>query len=230
MSYNDNNDNFDDDRGFLQRYGFVFGIGGVILVAVIIFAGRQLFSGHSSAQRKNQEIVMIKLPPTPPPPPPVQKPPEPVMKKDEMVMQDKVDKDEQKPDEQPKAAPITTGIKGNGPDSFGLSGGNGNGMIGGGKHNGGKWGWYAAQVQTRIEDAMRSNAKTRSAKLSIVVRIWVDPNTGRVTRAEVSSGVADPALESAITNEVLNGLQLQEPPPDKMPMPINLRLTEQRPN
>lgn len=228
MSYNDND--FEDDRGLFQRYGFVLGIGGVVLLAVLIFAGRQLFSGHSAPPRKNQEIVMIKPLPPVPTPPPIQKPPEPVMKKEEMIVQDKVDKDEQKPDEQPKAAPITTGIKGNGPDPFGLSGGNGgNGMLGMGKHNGGKWGWYAAQVQTKIEEALRANAKTRSAKLQMTVRIWVDPDTGRVTRAELTGAPGDPVLENVIKNEVLDGLKLQEPPPKDMKMPINLRLTAQRP-
>lgn len=172
---------------------------------------------------------MIKLPP-PPLPPPVPKPPEQVMKKEEMIVQDKVDKDEQKPDEQPKAAPITTGIKGNGPNSFGLSGGNGGEGIFSGKHGGSKWGWYAAQVQSKIEDALRANAKTRSAKLQMVVRIWVDPDTGRITRAKLTGAPGNPVLENAIKNEVLNGLQLQELPPKDMKMPINLRLIAQRPS
>jgi len=85
-------------------------------------------------------------------------------------------------------------------------------------------------VQTQVEDALRANQKTRAAKLRLVVRIWPDPNTGRVTRAEVSGAVGDPALESAIKNEVMTGLQLREAPPKDMPLPIILRLTAQRPN
>jgi len=221
--------NFNDERTFMQRYGFVVGIGSVALLAVIVFAGRQLFSGHSAPPRKNQEISMVKLLPPPPPPPPVQKPPEPMKMKQEMITQEHVDKDEQKPDEQPKAAPVSTGIKGNGPDSFGLAGGGGNGTLGGSGHRGSKWGWYAAQIQTRVEEALRANSKTRAAKLRLVVRIWPDPNTGRVTRVELSGSIGDPALENTIKNEIMTGLQLREPPPRDMPLPIILRLTEQRP-
>jgi hypothetical protein len=36
-------------------------------------------------------------------------------------------------------------------------------------------------------------------------------------------------MESAIKNEVMAGLQLREPPPKDMPLPIVLRLTAQRP-
>ena len=224
-------DNFEDERGFVQRYGFVLGIGAVVLLGVVVFAGRQLFSGHREAPRKTQEIVMIRPLPAQPTPPPIQKPPEPMKMKQEMVSQEQVDnKETEKPDEQPKVAPVTTGIKGNGPDPFGLAGsGGGNGMLGNGGSHGGNWGWYAAQVQSRIEDALRANTKTRAAKLRIVVKIWPDPNTGRITRADLAGSLGDPALESAIKNEVMAGLQLREPPPKDMPLPIVLSLTAQRP-
>jgi len=229
VSYNNDNHNLEDDRGFLQRYGFVLGIAGLVLLVVIIFVGPKLFSKHGSGPRRNQEIVMIKLPPPPATPPPIQKPPEPPKVKEEMIEQEHVDVNESKPDDAPKSDPVSTGIKGgNGPD-MGLGSGGGNTSIGGGQHHG-KWGWYAAQVQSKIEDALRSNSKTRSSKIQIMVRIWVDSDTGRITRAELAGSLGDPTLESAIKNEVLNGLQLQEPPPKDMKMPINMRLTARRPS
>ena len=150
--------------------------------------------------------------------------------KQEMMTQDHVDKDEQKPDEQPKAEPVSTGIKGNGPDSFGLAGSGGGGTLGGSGHHGSKFGWYAAQVITQVEDALRANPKIRAAKLRIIVRIWPDPMTGRVTRVELSGSTGDPALENAIKNEVMTGLQLREAPPKDMPLPIVMRITAQRPS
>src|SRR5260370_38727827 len=56
------------------------------------------------------------------------------------------------------------------------------------------------------------------------MRIWVD-NTARVTRAQLVGATGNPSLDSAITDKVLTGLQLKEPPPSDMPMPIVLRLT-----
>jgi periplasmic protein TonB len=37
-------------------------------------------------------------------------------------------------------------------------------------------------------------------------------------------------MDEAIKTEVLTGLQLQQPPPPDMPMPMLLRLTARRPN
>ena len=113
-------------------------------------------------------------------------------------------------------------------DGIGGSGnGDGNGI--GGDGGGSKYGWYAAEVQARIADALRQNAKTRDVSLKIKVRIWSD-SSGRITRAEISGSSGDPAVDIAIKTEVLTGLQLQEPPPQDMPMPIVMMIREQRPS
>lgn len=78
-------------------------------------------------------------------------------------------------------------------------------------------------------EALGKNRRTRSASLSVKVRIWADA-TGRITRASLSGSTGDPATDKAIENEILTGLQLQEPPPDDMPMPIVMRITAKRPN
>ena len=137
-------------------------------------------------------------------------------------------------EEAPKEAPpkdeppLGTGIKGDGSgDSFGLGSGNGTGRIGGGGE-GSKWGWYANQVQSRIQQALQQNRKTRTANMSIKVRVWPD-QTGRISRAQLAGSTGDPSLDSALRDEVLNGLQLNHPPPADMPSPITLRLTAHRP-
>ena len=151
-----------------------------------------------------------------------------------MVAQEEVKPDEAKPDEpKPDEPPaVTTNNVGNGPpDGFGLSsgkGGSGNGSgIGGGKRGGSKFGWYAAQVQTSISDAVRRHSKLRTASLSTTVRIWA-ASTGRVTRASVASS-GDAALDEALKNDVLSGLQLKEAPPADMPMPIVMRVSARKP-
>ena len=92
------------------------------------------------------------------------------------------------------------------------------------------FGWYADQVQSRIEAALLQNEKTRTALIvAVPIRIWID-STARVTRAQLIVPTANPALDSAITDEVLPGLQLKEPPPADMPMPIVLRVSTRRPS
>ena len=140
---------------------------------------------------------------------------------------------EEKPQEAPKPvdAPPTLGtnLKGEGPGMSGLgASGNGGGFGGGGGRGGSKWGWYAGQVQRSVADALRRNSKTKTASMKIQVRIWPD-KTGRITRAQLDGTTGDSKLDAAIQNEVLTGLQLQEPPPQGMPAPIVLRLTARRP-
>src|SRR5579885_2991348 len=216
--------NNDDERSFLERHGLLIGIIAAVLIGGAVAAFRSLSTHHSSAP-KMQEISMVKLLPPPPPPPP-QQPPE-----EKMIEQTPVDQQEQKPEDKPAPAPdIGTNIKGDGPgDGFGLSGSNGNGLIGGGGHGGSRWGWYAGEVQSKIADALRSNPRTRSANLSIQVRIWADAS-GRITKVRLAGSTGDPALEDILRNQVLNGLQLPDAPPAGMPMPIVLRITERQPD
>jgi len=155
---------------------------------------------------------------------------------EKMIEQTPVE-DEPKPEPKPADDPppaLGTNIKGDGPGIAGLgSSGNGGGLGGtglGSGRGGGKWDSYARQVQSRVSDALRRNRKSRSARFSsLQVRVWPD-STGRISRARLAGSTGDGALDTAIENEVLTGLQLQEPPPQGMPSPIVLRLSARRPN
>lgn len=143
-----------------------------------------------------------------------------------------VEKPDDKPADEPKDEPLGTALTG-GDGSSGLgvgSGGGGRGMIGGGAGKGGsRWGWYAGTVQNRIAEALRSNPLTRRAGFTNTIKIWAD-STGRINRVKLSGTTGDRTVDDAIENEVLNGLVLNEPPPDDMPMPINLRISARKPN
>jgi len=228
------NDNYDekDDMTFMERHKVVLSVVAVAVISVGVFTLQSKFSKPGSSQSKAQTIVSVRLPPmpTPPPPAPTPPPPQEVKQEEKMVMQEKVDDKEEKPDDKPpEAAPLTTNNVGTGPDAFGLTHGNGSGNYfnsGSGSHS--KFGWYAAQVQATIGDALRKNANTRSANFNAKVRIWSDI-TGRVTRAKLSDSTSDPKVDEAI-NQALTGIQLKEAPPAGMPMPIVMRLSAQRPN
>jgi hypothetical protein len=222
--------NFDqeiDERSFLRKYGVMIFVMGIVVTCVVTVA-RQFSSNHSPPQHHEEEITMVKLDTPPPPPPP---PPPPEIQEQKMIEQTPVDEKEEKPDDKP--APPTpslgTGIKGDGQsDGFGLNGSGGNGYLGGtGGHVGSRWGWYAGEVQTAIGDALRKNDLTRTAGFRIDARVWVD-RTGRITRARVAS-TGDSAVDKAI-NDALTGVQLSDPPPTGMPMPIVMRVTALRPN
>jgi hypothetical protein len=244
MEFRDVND--DEEPGILQKYRFAIGaVVGIALVAAVGLLFVKMM-GHHEAPPKIEQVTMVKLLPLPPTPPPPTPPPqvqpqptvEPMVEQKQMIEPEtKPEKPEQKKEDTPKShdkapGPLGLNAKGEGAgDAFGLVGKpGGNGLFGdGGGGGGSRWGWYAGQVQARVEDALRNNPRTRAASLRVEVRIWPD-NTGRVTRVQVSGTTGDPRIDAAIKDEVLAGLQLQEPPPAGMPLPIVMRLTARRPN
>jgi periplasmic protein TonB len=226
--------NFDseyEERGFLQRYGFALGIGAVALLGVGMVI-LQSSHGGKAPPRRAPEVVMVR--PLPPPPPPPPKPPEPPKEiVEKMIEQAPLDEPEEKPDDSPKdAAPpaVTTNLTGPGNDGFGLAAGRGGPLMSGGGANGtrSRFGWYAGQVQRAFQDALSRNRVTSRSDFELRARVWADVS-GRVTRVKLESSAGDAAVDQAIV-EALTGLQMQDPPPNDMPMPIVLRLTARRPS
>lgn len=219
---------FDDEpeqppQSFFRRYRIAIIVTGVVLAGIIMVAKLALSGGGSS---KRDSITLVSL--APPPPPVMTPPPPPPPQQDEQKMEQPMIKEDQPKEAPPKNEPLSTGIKGDGPNSFGLSDKPGNGRIGSDSGKGTKWAWYANQVQSRVQQALQRNRKTRSASVSVNVRVWPNAN-GRIDRAQLANSTGDPLLDAAIRDEVLTGLQLDQPPPTDMPAPITLRLVAQRP-
>jgi len=221
----------DDAPSFFQKHRLMIAGGCLAVLAIAVWFGKGRFD--TSRARSEQRMVMIDLPPPPPLTPPLTPPSRvtpPPQTEQKMMEQEPVNAEESKPDETPVSdSPVLgTSIQGNGPpDGFGLRAGNSIGSGTGKTANQGRssrWGWYANQVQSAISQALQNNTNIRTADFRSVVKIWAD-QAGRITRARLAGSTGNGALDNAITNEVLAGLVLREPPPDGMPMPIVLRLT-----
>jgi len=207
---------------FFKRFRIAIIVTTVAIAGIVVVA-RLASSGASS---KHDTLTLVSI--VPPPPPPVMTPPPPPPQQEEQKIEEPMIKEEAPKEAPPKdEPPLGTGIKGPGSDNFGLGGGSGNGRIGGG--DGSKWGWYASQVQSRIQQALQQNRKTRTASMSVNVRVWAD-QSGRISRAQLAGSTGDPSLDNALRDEVLTGLQLAEPPPAGMPAPITLHVTARRPH
>ena len=242
-------DDESEERSLIHRHrtaiGLVVGLAALTCVATLAI---QIMRGHTAA-KKAEQFSMVRLMPPPPSatPPPTPPPDAPQPKEQPMIDQKQMMVPETKPaeprkrDEAPKpqsrgpSGPLGVNAKGEGTgDSFGLVGRpGGNGLLGDGDGNGAggggtRWGWYAGEVQATVEKALRDNPRTRAASLKVEVKIWPD-KIGRIARVELSGSTGEPALDASLKNQVLNGLQLQEPPPTDMPLPIVMRLTARRP-
>jgi outer membrane biosynthesis protein TonB len=215
-----------EEPGFLQRYGFVIGIGAVVAgVAALVLLHHN--HGAPSREIRPPEIVMVRpLPQQPTPPPP--EPPKEVIQK--MVEQTPMDRLEEKPDDAPKdpSPAISTNVTGSGSDAFGLSGGGGGRGAGGGGGPHSHFGWYAGQVQQLVQEALSRNRVLGQAEFSDRVKIWADA-TGRVIKIKLEQSTGSVAIDQAIS-DALEGLQLREPPPGDMPMPILMRIVARRQN
>ena len=229
---------YDYEKEGRTKRRIIFGSIAVVLIGGIV--SFFVFSDKTPSAAKPKEAKIIEVfippptppPPLPPPPPPQVEPPPP--EEEQMVEQEPVSEEEPPPDDSPPEPPspdIGTGLTGGDGNGFGLTsgGGNGNGRrgsIGGG--SGSKYGWYASKVQSSISSALRGNSSTRNATFTITVKIWAD-RLGRVTRAELVGTTGQPDLDRTIRSQILTGLQLTDPPPADMPMPINLRMTARQP-
>lgn len=226
----------------LARSGKQRWIIGLLLGIVLAGGGISFVTSGAKAPKRDSrrpDLIQITLPPPPapvlPPPPKVEPPPpkeEPP--EEEMIAQEPVAEDEPPPDDSPPEAPPSEdpggGVPGgNGPDmGLGSGNGTGGGRIGGtGRKGGSKYGWYASKMQNSIAEALRRNAATRNASMSLQVRVWPDSG-GRITRAQLVGSSGSSAVDQAIRNDVLTGLQLDAPPAD-MPLPVVLRITARKP-
>lgn len=223
------------DQSFFRRHRDLVFIAVVVALGVTVLIAGKFLSRNSQRPVAREEFTMIVLPPTPPPfptPQPTPPPPAPTPEQQEehrMEEQPPV-QDEKKPDppkeKTPDApAPLGTSITGpGGGQDLGLGLGRGGGYgSGDGGAGGSKYGWYASEIQNRIAQVVRDDARVRRVTMHVVVRIWPDA-TGRIARAIVSSS-GDSALDALVQNQILTGIQLAEGPPADMPLPIVMRLS-----
>ncbi|HLH10692.1 MAG TPA: TonB C-terminal domain-containing protein [Methylovirgula sp.] len=228
-------------KNFWRRNWAYLAIGAVVLVAAGIVTRLILFSDNTPPPKQIRELTVVKIipPPPPPPPPPPQQQPQPKMIEQPKMVEPEVkpDKPDDKPLDKPKDAdkdepppgPLALDAKAEGPgDVFGLGGKlGGRGLLGGGG-GGSRWGWYATIVDNEIEAALRENPDTRQAVMEVQVRIWADAH-GRIGRVVLGSSTGDAKLDAAL-RAVLPTITLSQPPPNDMPMPIVVHITERKPS
>lgn len=210
-----------------------------LLGSIVVVGGVLAFTlkGGESKPKPKRAETMVMIAPLPPPPPPKIEPPKPEppkeQPKEEMIEQEPVAAEEPPPSEEPapEAPPdLGSNIVGDGPNTFGLKAGGGNGLPGGtgtrlGGRGGSRFGNSAFKIQSAIGGELRRNERTRKALFSGKASVWID-RTGRITRARGDTD--NPVVNAALANDLV-GFQLPEAPPADMPMPVQLRLSGRKP-
>ena len=226
MNTNDLDYNEEDreEGSFLKRNWLALIVGALVLAGGTTAAIALSSKGGAGSRKGQDNMVMIQLPPPPvalPPPPP------PPPQEEEMIEhEDEVKEEAPTTDDTPSTSVVTGGPS----DGFGLKakGGSGGPRMLTRRSSVSTWAPYAGQAASRIADAMRRNSKLENATMTIKVMVWID-STGRITRATTQS-TGDAAVDGALRDDVLTGMQLSGPPPEGMKMPVNLRVTARRPS
>lgn len=199
--------------------------------AVVIACALAFLLTHSSSPQPAPPpppITMVMIqPPKPPPPPPQQQKTITPPKMTTPAM--KPVTPQQQPPKAPSESHVGTSIHGNGPNAFDLSGTPGGMGFGDGEGGGGSaLSYFESVISTQIRTALQNNPITRKASAGLQVYLWVDAS-GTVTQVELDKASGNPNVDNAITNQVLPGMRLSQPPPPGTPMPISISLVGEQP-
>lgn len=194
------------------------------LVALFGFALKKLL-GDAGPQKKQtvHNIALLKPPPPPPPPKPQEKPPEPEMKKEEVkVEQPKPDAPNQS--DAPEGKQLGVDAEGGaGSDGFGLVGNKGGRdlLAGGGKM---AFAFYTNQLQRFLQDELAKHKKLKSADYRVIVRVWLS-RAGAVQRVELAGSSGNGEIDESLRKALAEVPALRDPPPENMPQPVKVRIT-----
>jgi hypothetical protein len=202
-----------------------------MLAAVALIGGGLAWKWHPPAQSTAPAREQVKwatiIPDTKPlaTPPPLETPPEQKTTEPKQVLEAAPELAEAKPQplavvDEPPAPAMGGKIKGDGPlagDGVGIVGGRS-----GGKRGGSPFAGLSAQIQGRIEAALRQDKRTRDGAYQEKVKLWLDAE-GVVLRAESSEG------DKSGASAVLLGVKILDRTPAGLPMPIQTSINSVRP-
>jgi protein TonB len=108
-----------------------------------------------------------------------------------------------------------------GGDGFGLAARKGgHDLVGSG---GAIFGWYTARLKDRVAQKLSADARLRSKRFVVSLRIWIE-NDGRIREVHVVSTTGNGDLDAAIRTAVASIGLLSESPPLEMPEPVTIRI------
>jgi len=191
----------------------------IVLLAIAIWFVYGIVTNKDVKAARKVQVVQVIRPP--PPPPPEEKPPPPP----ELKPQEQVPQDEPEPAPSNDPAPAESpgldaeGVAGG--DSFGLAARKGGRDIAG--SGGAIFAWYTNRVKDRIVEKLGDDAKIRSKKFSISVKVWIEPD-GRIRDVKLGTTSGNRELDAAIESALLKLAKMSEGPPLEMPQPIILKI------
>jgi periplasmic protein TonB len=216
-----------------KRKHLLMGVGIFLAVALLGGAMYYMLSGKSSSGVKRPPKITL-MPTTPPPPPPKEeKKPEPPKEQKEIK-----DVPQAPPKDAPPAPPSQDlkmdGPAGDGPSAFSsgkitnedlskVGTGGGSGGIEPPKGLFNPFNNYSTQIKGELQRYLNKNKDLKQQAYKIKVDVWVNAS-GAVFKHKLLGSTGDADMDEAINQAIKQMEAFSSPPPDNMPMPINLRL------
>jgi len=203
----------------LRRLPLIGGGAVVLFVLAVLVVLIHYFVTHKDVkvERKVQVVTVIR-----PPPPPLERPPPPPPE---------TKADEPLPQDEPEPAPSDAAAPSEqlGLDAEGAAGGDAFGLVG---HKGGRditgsggaiFAWYTNRLKDQVVDRLSDDARIRSKKFSVSVKLWIESD-GRIREVRLASTTGSHELDAAIESALGRMPRMGEPPPIEMPQPVSLRI------
>jgi len=215
------------------RKKLLYALGGFIVLVALGLLVYSMVSGKSKPVKAAPKISLIPTTPPPPPPPPKEE------KKQEPPKEQKEVKEMPAPPKDAPPAPPSQELKmdgpaGDGPSAFSAGKITSDDISNVGKSTAGStalpatglfsaYGGYASQLKSEVQRLLQRNKDLRLQTYRIEVRIWVAKD-GSLQRHELVGSTGDPDLDSLISQTLAATKAFSQPPPDRMPQPIRLRI------
>ena len=188
----------------------------VLLLAGTVWAIHHFVATKPATPPRVVQIVQVIRPP----PPPAEEPPPPPETHREEVQ-------EPEPEPAPNDAPTPSeqlGLDAEGTaggDSFGLMARKGGQEITG--SGGAQFAWYTGMLKGEVLDRLTGDARLRSKRFTVTVRLWITPD-GTLREVHLASSSGNRDVDHAIEAALASIGRLKEAPPLEMPQPVSLRV------
>lgn len=198
----------------------------IVLMVLVAYGLYNMLGGKASRSKHPPKISLIPATPPPPPPPPKEekRPEPPKVEKEVKMMQ------EEKREQPPADASLKMeGAAGDGPSLFGAGKVTNEDLshIGSGNGSGGNlinpFNTYAMTVKGELQRKLARNSDLKRRHYKVELLLWITLD-GHLKRFELLNSSNDDETDGAIRDALAAFPAFSEPPPEKMPQPIKLRI------
>lgn len=187
------------------------------LLAAGAYLLHDMLGSKGGKPKRPPKISLLPDKPPPPPPPKEEKKPEPPERKEVKV------ETPQEPQPQAQNEPLKMeGAAGDGPSPFAAGTVTRENDFNTGARL--SFAFYTNHLQRYLQEELAKNKRLRATDYRVMVRVWL-ARDGGVQRVELAGSSGDAEVDAAVRSALGAIAAVKEPPPENMPQPVKLRIS-----